>query len=302
MPVTEITNTQGLRMRSDNVNNFPGGLTFDWSRENQTTAEVTNTSEMATGATDADDPTVGVYKGTYPTGVYAHIRTVMDFDLSSLPSSPSINSVKLKLYGNTYGGVFASGNTFCPYPSTYASRGYAGCGPNTSGCSSGAGSIIVIKSTIDASVAADSYNDFTGYQDEWGASTVTEYSSEISSWSEGSYNEITLNSDAISEITSNAGGSTKFKVMIMNYDHDYVDSNGWGSGGLGVDMSVTSYGGTSYPCSVYEQTYGVNFNFLAATSNPPKLVVDYAAAADPVTSLIITGGDITMIGGTIKIT
>ena len=298
MAVTEITNTQGLRMRSDDAGNFPGGLTFDYSRENTTTAEVTNTSEMSTGATS--DPTVGVYKSTFYSGVYAHIRTVMDFDLSSLPSSPTINSVKLKLYGNVYGGLYTSTSTFCPYPSTFGSRGYLGCGPNTSGCNSGAGSIIVIKSTIDDSVAADSYNDFTGYQDEWNASTVTEYSSEISSWNEGSYNEITLNSDAISEITSNAGGSTKFKVMIMNYDHDYVDSSGWGSGGSGVDLGITTYDGTSYPCGVYEQTYGVNFNFLAATSNPPKLAIDIEEPPY-INTMLISSGIVSLKGGNLTI-
>ena len=51
------------------------------------------------------------------------------------------------------------------------------------------------------------------------STSVVEYSSELSSWSTSGYNDITLNSDALSDMAS----LDTFKVAVINYDYDYLD-------------------------------------------------------------------------------
>ena len=51
------------------------------------------------------------------------------------------------------------------------------------------------------------------------ASCATNYSAEITSWSTSGYNDITLTSDARDDMAAN----DSFGIMLMEYDHDYLD-------------------------------------------------------------------------------
>jgi len=90
--------------------------------------------------------------------------------------------------------------------------------------------VIVIEGTQDASSGDDGdgsaygatvMNAFTGWGSGWDDSDVTEYSSEVTSWSNSDYNTITLNATARAAFTPNA----TFKVVLMSHDYDYLDVN-----------------------------------------------------------------------------
>ena len=106
------------------------------------------------------------------------------------------------------------------------------------GYSGGDLDVILLKSSQSGSVGTGDFNEITngstplGNSDGDGAGTfagtsVVEYSSEITSWSTSAYNEIALNSDALSDMVS---GST-FNCVLVGYDYDYLDQ----------DLSESSY-------------------------------------------------------------
>ena len=49
---------------------------------------------------------------------------------------------------------------------------------------------------------------------------VTDYSSELATWTTSGYNEITLNAQALSDMVS----GDVLAICIVNYDHDYLNS------------------------------------------------------------------------------
>ena len=76
--------------------------------------------------------------------------------------------------------------------------------------------VIVVKSTAfggdgGTSLAAADFNNFD---------TSTPYSSEYTSWTSGSFNDIALNSTARTDIQNN----NVLIVCLMEYDHDFQDS------------------------------------------------------------------------------
>ena len=98
------------------------------------------------------------------------------------------------------------------------------------GYSNNAGDIIALKSDYSSSLVVADFDNITngatplGNTDGSGAGTfastsVVEYSGELATWSTSGYNDITLNSDALSDMAS----LSTFKVVLVNYDHDYLD-------------------------------------------------------------------------------
>ena len=69
----------------------------------------------------------------------------------------------------------------------------------------------------------DSIDGWTAGADN--SSNVTKYSSEITTWSTSAFNDITLNSTALSDIGSSG---TRFKVCLIQADNDLPNVDGLG--------------------------------------------------------------------------
>ena len=133
-------------------------------------------------------------------------RTFMSFDTSGITTLPT--EATLKVYGKENGDS----------------------------------DIIVVKSTYDPSNAgAASFNDLTGWGSGYNNSTMTAYSSEISSWSTSGYNDITLNQTAGADMRDN----DVFKIAIIDYDYDYLDVEPGGGVQVKTGMYFSGAGGTS---------------------------------------------------------
>ena len=114
-------------------------------------------------------------------------RYFMEFDTSDIKIKPL--SAKLKIYG------FSSGNTADFY---------------------------VVKSTQSSPLAAGDFNNIDGWQIRTdNTSNVTKYSDEVTSWSTSAWNEITLNANAISDMTNNS----TLKFCLIEADHDLAYAN-----------------------------------------------------------------------------
>ena len=99
------------------------------------------------------------------------------------------------------------------------------------GFSLNAADVIIVKSEAATTTVAGSFDDLPsgaltamGSSDGSGAGTLAgvsgfTYSSEIATWSTSGYNDITLNSTALSDMAS----LDTFKICIMEYDYDYLD-------------------------------------------------------------------------------
>ena len=122
------------------------------------------------------------------------VRSFFEFDTSGISSAPSSASIFLLGYSNNGADV------------------------------------ILVKSNQSTTLALDDFDAIVngaaplGNSDGSGAGTfagtsVVTYSAEIATWSTSGYNEIELNSAALSDIAS----EDTFKVCFMEYDHDYLD-------------------------------------------------------------------------------
>ena len=254
-----ITNSQGAMMRSN------GGTPFGWD-----TAHDLNTAGFIDTTNNSGTAfTLGCYFSGYGGGTYSIHRCFLDFDLSGIPSGATINSAKLKIYGASSTSPHAS-------VSVYESD------------------FIILKGTFTdgTTLATTMFDEFEGFQAGWDGTDagIIEYSGEeASSWSTSAYNEITLNSSAITDITSRAGGSTRLAMVLMNHDHDYHDNPNGENGN---------------PLSATYDYFKINFNMQPDASNPPQLVVDYTEPDIPVvtnTKLTINSGNLTVNTGTITI-
>ena len=102
--------------------------------------------------------------------------------------------------------------------------------------------VIVVQGTQDVSTDGDGsaynftvFNAFTGHGSGWDDSDVTEYSSEVTSWSNSAYNTITLNATARAAFTP----GQNFKVALISHDYDYLDVDP--SSLSGFDESIDFY-------------------------------------------------------------
>ena len=97
------------------------------------------------------------------------------------------------------------------------------------------------------------YNDFTGHTSGWNNTNVTAYSDEVSysttTWSTSDYNTITLNANARSAFTPNSD----FKVVIMSYHFDYLDSVPTSGYDESIDMRLQGSGTSNDPYIEYEE-------------------------------------------------
>tara|TARA_Y100001938_G_scaffold131205_1_gene188037 strand:+ start:2087 stop:2890 length:804 start_codon:yes stop_codon:yes gene_type:complete len=192
---------------------------------------------------------------------------VIDFDLGGIGTT--ITGLVLKLYGKTM--AFSSGNIYD-------------------------GDAIILKGSFDDDVSSDltAYNAFTGWESGWDYNDVTEFSSAFGpgsgvSWSTSDYNNITLNSDAVSDANTQRNAGNRFKLYIMNKSRQYDND----------DTNLADSTGTAL------QRDGYYMNYIADkdATNEPTLVVTHDDAAPPVlpTDLKIVGGSTKLNGGSLKV-
>ena len=150
-------------------------------------------------------------------GIYYIVRNFFDFDLSSI--TDTITEATFSAMTSVNGGHDA----------------------------------IVVKSGHDPSTTTDDWFStwLTGQSitlSGWDTGDVTAYSSNHTVAGNGSFTDYTLNSDAITQLNSIAGTSTKFKIALLNYDHDYLNvdpNNAGGSSNLQRTGIVYANHGTS---------------------------------------------------------
>jgi hypothetical protein len=150
---------------------------------------------------------------------------------------------------------------------------------STSGGSHNDISIIVLKSETEGGVVIANWNDFVGHTSGWGASDVTEYSSEYvvdgyeetntlqrSNIASYSTESISLNSDAKSDLEND----DSFKISVIDYDQYYSDSldTSYGASASGqrllyagqIDATTTAYRPyLEYTVASGSVTYDANF-------------------------------------------
>tara|TARA_Y100001938_G_C8087342_1_gene432861 strand:+ start:1608 stop:2327 length:720 start_codon:yes stop_codon:yes gene_type:complete len=104
--------------------------------------------------------------------------------------------------------------------------------------------IIVVKSSWDraANLQTTDFDEITGFVSGSSmAGNVTDYSSETVISGTGSYQDITLNSTAASDIET----SDDFEIAIVEYDHDYLNSAPTRNGTKSLGMYFTDNPSTS---------------------------------------------------------
>jgi hypothetical protein len=194
-----------------------GKLLYYFAASWATARSSTGTSVSGPGAASYDQAAVSVQYISGRGGTVAQIsRAFFEFDTSGISSAPSAATLKIYGWSQTSADVIAvRGDQSGTLGNTDFDEIY-GCASQLA-ASDGAG---------------------TGTL----ASCATNYSNEITSWTSLAYNDITLNSTALSEMAS----LDTFKVVLVEYDADYLDVASVGSTPLvRTGMFWENYTGTS---------------------------------------------------------
>ena len=246
MATTNIDNSQGKQF----VHNFASATYANG---------ISYARELATSNVISDGSAYyGVYVGRYllfgSNDVINHTTIAIDFDLSSI--STPITALTLKLYGATMLGTGTAVDT----------------------------DIIIVEGTFDSSIDTGDHDSFTGYGSGWDSSDTVEYSSAFGDvtggWSTGAYNEITLNSDAISAAESARQAGNRLKLYFMQKS-------------LYFDNSMTGLDVNEY--------YKINFTINPASSNNPVLVVTHDEPSTPFIPTVKISSGFTLTGGKLTI-
>ena len=100
--------------------------------------------------------------------------------------------------------------------------------------------IFVVKSEQQASLHNDDFNAITGWTSGDNSGNVTKYSAEVESWNNGSYNTITLNAVALSNMVS----LDTFKICLIEADYDLTDTEPSGAY-YDIGLRYSEYSDTS---------------------------------------------------------
>ena len=165
--------------------------------------------------------------------VYAIYRSFLQFDTSGITGT--VASATLKIYGYVNGNadvIVVKSNAF--------GSGYEG-----------------------ATLAKADFNSIPGFTlDQDMNGNVTDYSSEITTWSTSGYNDITLNSTALTDMQNDDA----FKIALINHDHDYKNVDpGIAVSNLG-GMYFTAYSGTSTDPVIEYTLSGYGNNVIGVAS------------------------------------
>lgn len=159
-------------------------LNFRGSGASWSTARDGGTGTNASSTLTSTNNAAGVQGATSRGGYYVVVRSFFSFDVSGITSTVASATLNLRGFSTNSGDVIV----------VKANR------PNGSN---------LITADFDALPGFSAGNTMSG--------NVTDYSSEVTSWSTSGYNSITLNSTALSDLTS----LNSFIVALVEFDHDY---------------------------------------------------------------------------------
>ena len=202
-----------------------------------------DTGTNAAHSNASSNTAVGINGSTSAGGTYRVARAFFAFDTSAIVSK--VQSATISIYGMNGAG------SDCDIIGVKATK------PDTS-----------------TDIATADFDAIEGWTDGESASgNVTDYTSEVATWSSSGYNEITLNAAALVDLED----ADIFAICFLEYDKDYLNSD-----------PGTSHGNTFV---------GMFFEESSGTSKDPK--IDYTLA----TVSKINGaamGDITKINAIAK--
>ena len=175
--------------------------------------------------------------------------------------------------GRTY--TFGIGRYFMKFDTSGISVAPSSATLKIKGFDQTSGDVIAIKGTAlgGGTLATSDFNNFDGYASGWTSSDTTPYSAEVSTWTHNSYNDFTLNSDALSDMAS----LSTFYVVIMNHTYDYLD--------------VVPVSGRSCASNEFN---GMYFSDAGGSYVP---YIDYTAAGYTHTISAVAPSDIGMVNG-----
>ena len=131
--------------------------------------------------------------------------------------------------------------------------------------------VIAVKATapdLSTDIAVADFDAITGFSAGNSMNgNVTDYSSEVTTWSTSGYNNIAMTADALADIAS----LDVFAVAIVQYDNDYLNVAP-SEVSLDAGMYFVEYGSARAP--VLQITYGNSINDVAAASLGNVMDVD----------------------------
>ena len=163
-----------------------------------------------------------VYK--YVTDTWANVRDAGTGSNSSSSAHYYHRCIRTFHTGGRGGDTYFVGRSFFAFNTSGISSAPSAATLKIYGYSNGDGDVIAVKATkpdLSTGIAVADFDAITGFTA--GASmngNVTDYSAEVSTWSTSGYNDITLNSKALSDMAS----LSVFAVCLVEYDHDYLNS------------------------------------------------------------------------------
>ena len=177
--------------------------------------------------------------------VYAIYRSFLQFDTSGITGT--VASATLKIYG------YVNGNA----------------------------DVIVVKSTAfgsgyeGLSLRVEDYDALPGHTDDQVMNASFSYSSEIDTWSTSGYNDITLNSTALTDMQND----NAFKIAIVEHDQDYKNVDPGINATIMGGMYFTAYTGTSTdPIIEYTLASGYGNDVIGVASSDIAKVNGVATA------------------------
>ena len=210
-----------------------------------------------------------VYKSG--TGGWASVRDAATGAGAGASVTRSANAVLVEHSTGRGGGSYIVYRSFFAFDTSAFKTTPSESSLGIRGYSAGTADIIVVKATkpdLSTDIAAADFDAITGFVA--GASmngNVTDYSSEVTTWSTSGYNTITLNAAALADIVS----LDVFVIAIVEYDYDYLNVAP-SSTAVKSGMYYNEYGSATAP--YLRVVYGNSVNDVTAANLGNVMDVD----------------------------
>ena len=188
---------------------------------------------------------------------WATVRDATSGNQASSTSAGTANAIQA--YGNaSRGGQIAVWRSFFAFDTSGISSNVASATINLRGVTAGDANVIGVKATkpdLSTNLTTADFDAITGFSA--GASmsgNVTDYTSEVTTWSTSGYNSITLNANALTRMKNDS----VFAICFVEYDHDYLNvAMAYGDGAIRSGLMYQDRSGTSQdPYIEYTLGYG----------------------------------------------
>lgn len=158
-------------------------------------------------------------------------------------------------YTTKGGATFTIRRAMFIYDTSSITSDVASASIDVTGYGLGSADIILVKAVFVGGIGAGYFNDFRGTSaatalsnsNGSGAGTLAsagiDYSSEVATWNTGGVNQISLNATALADIK----GQNYLMIIMMEYDHDYLDIAYPSVGNKAVGFWWDEGGGTNSP-------------------------------------------------------